>query len=740
MNNKSAINSLIWKFTTMKQLFSLILILLSINTIIASPDLNLNDIINGEYYQKSYPLLHSSEEGSTYISANKNNTCILRYSYKTGNVVDTLFDVSKAKGVDFKRFDGYEMSNDEKRILIYTDKESIYRRSFNAKYYTLEIRRNLVKPLSEGKQQAATFSPNGRMVAFVKDNNIYLKKLDYDTESAITTDGKKNSIINGVPDWVYEEEFSMNKAMCWSPDNNVLAFIRFNETDVKEYPMQMFNGLYPSLKENELYPGTFSYKYPVSGEKNSDVSVLTFDINSKKTQKINVEVNKEDYIPRVVFTQDPTKLAIMSFNRHQSEFKLHIANPLSGVSKTILKDNNNAYVNSENMDLITFYPEFFTFVSEKSGYRHLYQYSLSGSLIKQLTKGDWDLTDYYGYDSKTKSFYIQGAKKSPLQREVYKIDNKGTLLPVFTEDGTNSANFSSDFNYIQHYYSSVNSPLMITVNDSKGKILRVLEDNKDLKSKLSSINIPNKEFFKFENNNGDVLNGFLIKPLKFDGNKKYPVVMVQYSGPGSQQVLDKWSFDWTRYLASQGYVIACIDGRGTGARGADFERTTYMNLGLKESEDQISAANYLSSLSYINPNNIAIWGWSFGGYNTLMSMTGSNIFKAGIAVAPVTDWKFYDSIYTERYMRTPKENNEGYTKTSALNRAKNLKGNLLIITGSADDNVHPQNTYEFTEILVQNNIDFEMHVYTNRNHFINGGNTSIHLYNKMVNFLNKNLK
>ena len=369
----------------MRRLIAIIVIVCSSYSVFGVEDLTLNGIIKGEYSQKSYPQLHSTQDGSSYISPNSDNTAILRYSYKNGEVIDTLFDVNKAKGVDFKRFSGYTMSDDEKRILIYTDREMIYRRSYLAKYYTFEIKRNLVKPLSDGKQQAATFSPNGRMVAFVKDNNLYLKKLDYDTESAITTDGKKNEIINAIPDWVYEEEFSMNKAYSWSPDNNNIAFIKFDESNVKEYPLQMFRGSYPDLKENEVYPGTFSYKYPVAGEVNSKVSVHTFDINTKKTQKIDLDIASEDYIPRVLFTQDPTKLAVMTYNRHQSEFKLHIANPLSGVSKTVLKDNNKAYINTENLDFVTFQPDFFTFVSEKDGYRHLYKYSLAGVLIKQIT-------------------------------------------------------------------------------------------------------------------------------------------------------------------------------------------------------------------------------------------------------------------------------------------------------------------------------------------------------------------
>lgn len=699
----------------------------------------LKDIINGKYRPKSVSQFRSMADGEYYTAVNPERTMIIKYAYKNGQPVDTLFNTANAKECPFKTFDGYDLSDDEKKLLIYTDREAIYRRSFNAKYYTFEIFRNLVKPLSDGKQQAATFSPNGRMVAFVRDNNIYLKKLDYGTESQVTTDGKKNEIINGVPDWVYEEEFSMDRALAWAPDNTSLAYIKFNESDVKEYPMQMFKGQAPSLDENELYPGEFSYKYPVAGEKNSKVSVHTFNIENKVTKKMDIQVGSEDYIPRIRFTQDPSKLGVMTFNRHQNQFRLHFANPGSGVSKVILQDENAAYINPDNMDAIEFYPEFFTFVSEKSGYRHLYQYGMSGALIKQITKGDWDLTEYYGYDPLTKSFYFQGAVESPLVRDIYKVDAKGVQTQLSDAKGINTAHFSNNFKYYQNYHNSATSPLSVTLKDGKGKTMRTLEDNAALKQKLAGVDLATKEFFQFTTPGGETLNGYILKPANFNPGKKYPVLMVQYSGPGSQQVLDRWDMNWQQYLASEGYVVACVDGRGTGARGAEFERQTYRQLGVKESEDQIAAARYVGSLPYTDPARIAIWGWSFGGYNTLMAMTGSDVFKAGIAVAPVTDWKFYDSVYTERYMRTPKENYEGYKASSALQRAANLKGKLLIITGSADDNVHPQNTYEFVEALVQNDILFDMMVYTNRNHFITGGNSQYHIYNKMFNFLQQNL-
>lgn len=708
-------------------------------TLMAVNTPELKDIINGKYRTKSVSQFRSTADGDYYTALNPERTMIVKYAYKNSVPVDTLFNTATAKECDFKRIDGYELSDDEKKLLLYTDSESIYRRSFKAKYYTFEIRRNLVKPLSEGKQQAALFSPNGRMVAFVKDNDIYLKKLDYDTESQITKDGKKNEIINGIPDWVYEEEFSMNSAMSWAPDNTSLAYIKFNESDVKEYPMQMFKGLNPSLDENTLYPGEFSYKYPVAGEVNSTVSVHTFNVENKVTKKMDLLVGEEDYIPRVRFTQDPSKLAVMTFNRHQNLFRMHFANPGSGVSKVVLQDENEAYVNTDNMDFIEFYPEFFTFVSEKSGYRHLYQYGMSGSLMKQITKGDWDLTDYYGYDPVSRAFYFQAAEESPLVRDVYKVDAKGVKTKLTTDKGTNSAHFSKNFKYFQNYHQSADSPVTVSLKDAKGKTVRVLEDNSALKEKLAGLALSKKEFFQFKAPSGEVLNGYMMKPINFDPNKRYPVLMTQYSGPGSQQVLDRWDMNWQQYLTSQGYLVACVDGRGTGARGAKFERLTYRQLGVLESQDQIAAAKYLGTLGFVDPARIAIWGWSFGGYNTLMALTGSDVFKVGMAVAPVTDWRFYDSVYTERYMRTPKENHDGYEASSALKRAANLKGKLLIITGSADDNVHPQNTYEFTEALVQNDIQFDMHVYTNRNHFISGGNSQYHIYRKLVNYLNQNL-
>ncbi len=706
----------------------------------AQTTMTLKDIVEGEYAQKIAPRMHSLNDGTHYISANAEKTMIIKYAYNTGLPTDTLFNVFTARECDFKSFDGYSLSDNEQQLLIYTDTEQIYRHSFKANYYTFEIRRNLVKPLTEGLVQNALFSPNGRMVAFVRNNNIFLKKLDYGTETQLTKDGKYNEIINGLPDWVYEEEFAMTQAMTWSEDNEHLAYLKFDETPVKEYSMQMFKGLAPEKKENSFYPTSFRYKYPVAGETNATVSVYTFNVPNRTTKEMQIPLSEEDYIPRIVFTDDEDKLAVMTLNRRQNLFRMYFANPASGVAKLILQDENEAYIGSSNVDDITFYPTFFTFVSEKSGYRHLYQYAMTGAMMRQVTRGDWDMMDFVGYDPKTESFYVQAAKKSPLQREVYRVDKKGTLHDVATKPGFNTVHFSKNFDYYQLYHQSVQEPMHVAVYNRKGQQVRLLEDNAKLKQALTAVKRPEFSFFTFTTPEGDELNGYMMKPVDFDATRQYPVVMVQYGGPGSQQVVDRFKVDWTSYLASNGYLVVCVDGRGTGARGADFERTTYTQLGVKESQDQIYTARYLGGLPYVDPSRIAIWGWSFGGYNTLMSMTGSDCFKAGIAVAPVTDWRFYDTIYTERYMRKPQENHDGYEASSVIGRAGNLKGSLLIVTGTADDNVHPQNTLEFTEALVQQNILFDMHVYTNRNHFINGGNTSYHLYQTMVNHLDRHLK
>lgn len=725
----------------MKRIFYMAAILFAgLQPAMYAGDLDLKEIVSGKYTQKYQETFYPLSDGIHYLQKTPDKKMIVKYAYRTGKAVDTLFNAEKARECPFETFDGFVLCEDETKIMLYTDVERIYRRSFKANYYTFEIKRNLVKPLSDkGKQQIATFSPNGRMVAFVRDNNIYLKKLDYGTESEVTTDGNKNKIINGTTDWVYEEEFAETNTLAWSPDNKILAFLRFDETEVPEYSIQLFEGQCPQLTQYALYPGEFKYKYPVSGQKNSTVGVYTYTVETRAVKKMNVPLDSDGYIPRICFTKNPDQLAVMTLNRHQDEFRMYATNPKSGISKLMIQDQSKYWIDPDNKNYVTFYPEFFIFASEKDGHRHLYQHSLTGTLIRQLTKGNWDVTGYLGYDGKNE-FYYESNAEGPLYQAVYKVDTKGKITKISIKKGTNSATFNPSCTYFVNAYSNADTPLRYTVNDKQGKEIRVLEDNKKLITLLSSTHCSRKEFFTFKNDVGIDLNGYIMKPSNFKEGEKYPVVMVQYSGPGSQMVLDKWSFDWEQYLTSNGFIVACVDGRGTGGRGEAFTKSVYLKLGIAEAQDQIATARYLGSLEYVDSKNIAIWGWSFGGYMTLMSMSlSSGVFKAGVAIAPVTDWRYYDTIYTERYMRTPKENMEGYIESSPLEKADKLSGNLLIISGTADDNVHYLNTLQYSEALVQANKQFDMQIYTNRDHHITGCNTRLHLYTKVCNFLKTQL-
>ncbi len=728
----------------MKNMLIAGVLLLATATLSATPtNVELADIVSGKYNQQGVPAQYDMQDGEHYLQLDGNHTMIIKYSYRTGEVVDTIFDVKKARECPFDRFDGYTLSPDDAKILIYTDSESIYRHSFKANYYTFEIKRNLVKPLTdeEGKQQVATFSPNSRMVAFVRNNNIYLKKLDYDTESAITKDGCKDSIINGIPDWVYEEEFARVKSLAWSGDSERLAFIKYDEREVPMYTMQLFEGSNPTRSEYAQYPGEFTYKYPVAGAKNAKVSVHVYTVSTRGSRELNIPLDADGYIPDIRFTQDPELLAVMTMNRHQNKFSVYSTNTKSGVSRLLVQDENERWIEQSVIDYLTFYPDFFVFASERSGYMHLYKYSNTGVLQRAITSGDWDVTAYLGYDEHNNTFYYQSAEEGPLYRSVYRVNAKGKKEKISQYKGTNTARFNPTCSYYINRYSSANLPVKITVHDKNNRLLRVLQDNSPLNQELANTSVAKKEFMTFKNEVGQDLNGWIMKPIDFDPTKKYPVLMLQYSGPGSQEVKDEWEYGWEQYLAANGYVVACADGRGTGARGEEFSKCIYLQMGNYEADDQIAFAQYLGSLPYIQKENIAIWGWSFGGYNTLMSMSKSKgVFKAGVAIAPVTDWRYYDTIYAERYMRTPKENIEGYDKTSPLKMANQLNGRLLLISGTFDDNVHPQNSLQYNEALVQANIQFDSQYYTNRNHSIFGGNTRLHLYTKVFDFLELHLK
>ena len=700
-------------------------------------------VVNSVFKQKTVTGLRSMNDGLNY-SVSEEETKIVSYSYKTGQKNEVIFDLAKIENAGFTSFTDYVFSSDETKILFTTRKIPIYRHSFSAEYFIWNRTINEMSPLSaNGAQQLASFSPDCERVAFIRNNNIFVKSLKFGTENQVTRDGKLNEIINGAPDWVYEEEFSFNKAFEWSPDSKFLAFIKFNETAVPVFNIPMYRGMNPGLQENEIYPGSYSYKYPKAGEKNSVVSVHIYDLKSKTSVTAELGEDQDQYVPRIKWTADASDLAIMKVNRLQNKVDIVLANPFTGDTRPFFSEKNKRYIDETFYDNFIFLPDnkYLVLTSERSGYSHLYLYDRQGFEVKQLTTGQFDVTGFYGFDPIKKLFYYQAAKESPLRREVYFLSLDGKKSgKLSVQTGTNRAAFSAGYKYFINYFSNVETPNLVTLHDQTGKLIRTLEDNQELKEKLKEYQVGKKEFFSFKTSENIELNGWMLKPGHFDSAKKYPVLMTQYSGPNSQKVLDSLVIGWNEYLAQEGFLVVCVDPRGTGARGEEFRKMTYMQLGKYESDDQIEAARYLGTLSYVDKNRIAIWGWSYGGFMAALCMEkGADVFKAGISVAPVTNWRFYDSVYTERYMRTPRENPDGYDDNSPLTHADKIKGDYLIIQGSADDNVHLQNTMEMTERMVQAGVQFDMAVYTNRDHGISGGNTSLHLYQKMTDWLKEKL-
>ncbi len=733
----------------MKKILTLLFSLLVLASGTTAKNVTLKDAAGGTYRAQNIYGLKPMLDGEHYTQISSDHKRIVKYSFKTGKEAGTIFDVTTARNIELKSFDGYIMSPDESLILIQTETKPIYRRSFTAVYYIYNVKNRTLEPLSNnGPQQVPLFSPDSHQIAFVRNNNIYLVKLLFgNSESQVTKDGEYNKVINGIPDWVYEEEFAFNRAFDFSADSKMIAYIRFDESEVPMYSFQWYKGLAPEKKAYATYPGSYDYKYPKSGADNSKVSVHTYDIKSHVTRKMDLQIEADAYIPRIKFTSDPDKLAIMTLNRHQNRFNIYMANPRSAVCQVAVRDESEQYIKEQAYSSIVFYPENIVMMSERDGYNHLYLYTIGGNLVKQITKGKFEVKDFLGWDQKTNEFYYTSNEESPLKTAVYKIDGKGKKTKLSARTGTNTAIFSTNMMYYINTFSSISTPTLITLNNNKGKELVTLLDNSRLKSQLAELNMPQKEFFTFKTSEGVELNGWMMKPANFDPNKKYPVIMHQYSGPGSQQVLDKWGIGsfgdggmFEAYMCDKGFIMVCVDGRGTGGRGAAFEKCTYLSIGVKESTDQAEAAKYLGSLPYVDGSRIGIWGWSYGGYNTLMSMSeGSGAFKAGVAIAAPTDWHFYDTVYTERFMRTPKENGEGYNASSAIGRVDQLKGDLLLIHGSADDNVHFQNFMEYNEALIQADKYFETQIYTNRNHGISGGNTRNHLMNRVAEFFIRKL-
>lgn len=726
----------------MKRLIFSFLLIISVQFIAA--DL-LTDIVDGKYRGKFVPGMRSMNDGEHYTLL-KEQKYIIKYSFKTGSMVDTLFNADKTKLSKLETVVNYEFSPNEKKILLYNNPQYRYRRTFTALYHIFDVERNELKPLSEnGPQEAPLFSPDSKYIAFARENNLFLFKIDFETESAITKDGEFGKIINGIPDWVYEEEFGLQRLFVFSPDSKLVAFVKFDESEVPLYEMQ--NYLNSTTKQDgvSLYPNFQSFKYPKPGQKNSKVSVCVYDDFYKSVKTIKLDQNSEDdfYIPRIKWTKDQDKLAVFVLNRNQNQLDMIFSNPKTLLSKLALRETDKYYVDYDNIDDIHFTNDgrYFTFVSERDGYRHAYLYNINGTVNRQLTKGEFDVTKVYGFEEKTQTLYYQAAEESPLRRDIYKLDNKLRKTKLTDGKGMHFASFSSNFAYFMDQVSTLNSPTVFTLRNNKGIALRVLEDNEELKNDFAKLNMNDKEFFSFKTSEGVSLNGWMLKPINFNPNQKYPVLMVQYSGPNSQQVSDSWSVGWEYFLSEQGYVVVSVDGRGTAARGSEFRKCTYMKLGVLETIDQVETAKHLGGLDFIDKDRIAIWGWSYGGFMTLNAMSsGDNLFKAGIAVAPVTDWRLYNTAYTERFMRQPKENDGGYDAGSPSTHAKKLHGKVLIIHGTADDNVHVQNTYLYLEDLIKAGKQADLFLYPDKNHSILGRETRRHLYRMKFDYLENNLK
>ncbi len=710
--------------------------------------IQLRDITTGDKYApKTVREVRSMADGESYSCVASGGQRIERCSFKTGEVVETLFDASTARGAVIRSVEGYIMAPDEKNILIETNRTPVYRHSAVSTYYIYNIKNKTLAPLSKGgPQECPKFSPDGNQVAFVRDNNLFLVKLLFNNaESQVTKDGEHNKIINGKPDWVYEEEFSFNCAFDFSADSELLAWIRFDESEVKTYAFPWYKGAYPSKDAYKLYPGAYEYKYPKAGEANSKVSVLSYDIKSRVTRTMQVPLDADGYIPRIQFTGEKDKLMVLTLNRHQNRLDFYAVNARSTTAQLVLREEDKRYVDEGAYAHLDFTRDQFVMLSERDGFRHLYLYTAGGQLVRQLTQGNFEVKAYYGTDATGKNFYYASNEGNPLEQYIYKVDASGKRTKLSQEKGFHAAVFSKGCQYYLNKYSNLTTPPVYTLCNAAGKVLKTIEANAELKTRLAALSKVETEIFSLTTADGVQLNGWMVKPANFDSAKKYPVLMYQYSGPGSQLVHNAYDNGfmggllWERRMAEKGYIVVCVDGRGTGGRGSDFKRCTYLKLGDLESHDQVEAALWLSKLPYVDKGRIAIWGWSFGGFNTLMSMCeGRGVFRCGVAVAPVTDWRFYDTVYTERFMRTPQENPDGYD-CSPLHRYEKIKGDLLLIHGMADDNVHFQNSAELAEAFVQNDYQFDMQTYTNRNHSIYGGNTRHHLFTRIENFLDQHL-
>jgi len=716
-----------------------VLLLFLCFTVFGQQKITVDEIFNGTFRAQGMDELQSMKNTNQYTVLNLDNQSrsmqIDLYDFATLKKVATLIDTKSHKDLA-NGIDSYTFDASEKMILLACNTNQIFRHSFTADYYLYNIATKQLKKLFDFQVQEPTFSPDGKKIAYAKENNLYVYDLTSNKSTSITTDGQKNNIINGITDWVYEEEFAFVKAFDWSADSKKVAYIRFDESQVPEFSMSMFG--------KELYPTVETFKYPKAGEKNSVVSLHIYDVNVNATKKVDLGNYNDFYIARMKWTNNSNVLSAQILNRHQDNLDLLFIDGNSATAKVVLNEKDKAYV--DVTDNLTFLKDnSFIWTSEKDGFNHIYLYDKNGKLKKQVTKGKWEVTNYYGFDEKTSTVFYQSVENGSINRDVYRIGLDGkNKIRLSKNVGTNGATFSPNFQYYINTFSSASQPTTYTLNEAKsGKQVQVIENNETLASKLKAYNLPSKEFFVLKTEKGNELNAWMIKPKDFDSTKKYPVFMIQYSGPGSQQVVNGWGSSneyWFIMLAQQGYIVACVDGRGTGFKGADFKKCTQKELGKYEVEDQIDAAKVIGNYSFVDKSNIGIWGWSYGGFmasNCIMK--GNDVFKMAIAVAPVTNWRFYDSIYTERYMQTPQENASGYDENSPINHVEKLKGKFLLIHGSGDDNVHVQNSMQMMEALIQANKQFDSQIYPDKNHGIYGGKTRIQLYTKMTNFIKENL-
>lgn len=703
---------------------------------------NIAQYVEGPNIPASPSKMTFVDNDQAYLQLSADCKKIDKYDTKTGKFLETVFSVDRTRQTtDLPSVAGFILSPEESKLLVWRNKEEIYRHSFSAEYYIYEFRSRLLTPLSEERkrQEAPLFSPDGRMVAYAYNNNLYIKKLDYGTDIAVTTDGKKNYIINGIPDWVYQEEFETTQSFVWSPDNLTLCYIKYNETDVPSYTFPLYAGACPKLSEYELYPGEFTYKYPVAGQNNSKISLHSYNIETRKTLDLTLPDQQIEYIPRIFYTPTETSLLVLTLNRDQNRMEVYSVNPKSNVAKSVLVETSTAWIEPDCYENFKLYPDFFVMPSSRSGHKHYYKYSYTGASLGAITSGNFDVTEYYGFTTQPLVHYYQSTASGAINRVISKIDSKGKVTDITPTQGYGAAIFSPTMAYyIETYSNATTVPVHKLMYTSTLKPVRTLVDNASYSIKFADT--PKPEFFKF-NANGVELNGMMVKPTNFNPTNKYPVIMNQYSGPGSQEVLNRWSMGWENYFATQGYLVVSVDGRGTGGRGRDFMTIVYKNLGYYESIDQNAAANYVASLPYVDSSRIGIYGWSYGGYETIMAASTNNApYAAAVAVAPVTDWRFYDSIYTERYMLTPQQNSTGYSTSSTTSHINNLKCPLLIIHGTADDNVHIYNTLQYITDLGKAGRWCDFMPVINANHSIRGCSRRSLVYDRMLEYFNNNMK